>query len=135
MKYYSDGINYQLQQKVINKFRENETLAMEYIIDMFDNYVNDNKRVSDKVIIGKLSELLDDQDFKKEIEKIFTNRANKNKSYLSRLLPGKQLPKYSKQEQMLNELYAEYNKLTNQMVKTMVKLYNQMIKEFNASIR
>ena len=135
MKYYSDGINYRLQ-KVINKFREKETQAVEYLIDIFNDYVDNKQRVSDKDITAKLNELLDDQEFKNEIEKIFMYRANKNKSYLSRLEPpGQQLPKYSKQEQMLDWLYSEYNKVVKQMIKQIIKQYNQMIKEYNATIK
>ena len=134
MKYYSDGINYRLQ-KVINKFREKETQAVEYLIDIFNDYVDNNQRVGDKDIKNKLNELLDDQEFKSEIEKIFTYRANKNKSYLSRLEPGQHLPKYSKQEQMLDELYSEYNKVVGQMIKQIIKQYNQMIKEYNARVK
>lgn len=133
MKYYSDGINCRLQ-KVVNKFSEKETQSVEYLIEIFNDYVDNKKRVSDKAIKDKLSELLIDQEFKSEIEKIFTHRANKNKSYLSRLKPGQRLPKYSKQEQMLNELYAEYDKVVNQMIKQIIKQYNQMIKEFNARV-
>ena len=134
MKYYSDGINYRLQ-KVINKFREKETEAVEYLIDIFNDYVDNNKRVSDKDITAKLNELLGDQEFKSDIEKIFTYRANKNKSYLSRLESGQQLPKYSKQEKMLDSLYSEYNKVVKQMIKQIIKQYNQMIKEYNATIK
>lgn len=134
MKYYSDGINFRLQ-KVINKFREKETQAVEYLIDIFSDYVDNKQRVSNKDITAKLNELLDNQEFKIDIEKIFTHRANKNKSYLSRLEPGQQLPKYSKQEQMLDGLYNEYNKVVKQMIKQIIKQYNQMIKEYNATIK
>lgn len=134
MKYYSDGINYRLQ-KVINKFREKDTQAVEYLIDIFNDYVDNKKRVSDKDITAKLNELLDNQEFKNDIEKIFVYRANKNKSYLSRLEPGQPLPKYSKQEQMLDGLYSEYNKVVKQLIKQIIKQYNQMIKEYNATIK
>lgn len=134
MKYYSDGINYRLQ-KVINKFREKDTQAVEYLIDIFNDYVDNKKRVSDKDITAKLNELLDNQEFKNDIEKIFVYRANKNKSYLSRLEPGQPLPKYSKQEQMLDGLYSEYNKVVKQLIKQIIKQYNQMIKEYNAIIK